>query len=425
MQTFKDRLRVSTDMLRSLGGPSDALEKRIAGVVDRATSEMMINPDWGVNMELVDIINTDPNTGCYDRVFKALRRRLWKPNPKIQLLTLTLLETCVKNTGTEFQTALSASDFWEDVIRLADPKRKADLQVQDKVLVLVEDCAHALTPQKFKDAYDTMKRTGVRFPTRQAEEIGAGFNLPPSKRDVSAIVATEVSEADQRAIQEALKDLSVQPSVTPPSDPVPYRPRNIAKNGSEKLRSELKFVTNSVDLLKDALGSIPLNEPELVNQDYITDLVQQCKETLPKLKRLVEQATNELILAEALSLNDALGDVLLRYETMSKKARDAKKPLESEEPSLLDLEDAFPAWDPNQGSSSKFGQQPTDNFEDLVPTPVRFTPPPPSDPFDALAAQTSLVAQPQSSAFVPSPTSPQQNATPKQSKDPFEDLISF
>ena len=432
MQSLKDRLKENVERLRGLGAPPDAAERHVVEVVERATSEMMINPDWGINMEAVDIINTNSTPACYERVFKALRRRLMKSNPKIQVLTLTLLETCVKNTGSEFQTALAASDFWEEVLRLADPKKRADLQVQDKVLILVEDCAHALPTSRFRDSYNALQMSGVRFPTRQPEEIGAGFSLPPSTRDATAMA--DVSAEDQRAIQEALQDLSREPAPPPVQQRVPFRPQmEEPGRNPEQLHSDLRFVANSVELLKDALGSIPLNEPEMVHQDYIKDLCEQCTETLPKLKKLIEGATNENVLAEALALNDELGAVLLRYEEMVKKAANAKKPVEEvEETSLMafdgDVTAAAPGEATGGGASTSSlpprPPPPVDDFATLA-TESATTQTKETDPFDMLAAQTSQPVHSSSTPQVqpPPPPPPQPNA--KKSDDPFDDLITL
>lgn len=65
--------------------------------------------------------------------YRCIKRRLSCRNAKVQFLTLTLLEMLVKNCGATFQSALSRSDLWTEVASIADPRRKGDLQVVDKV----------------------------------------------------------------------------------------------------------------------------------------------------------------------------------------------------------------------------------------------------------------------------------------------------
>lgn len=68
-RTLADRFRETTDRLKNLS-VSDPLEKKFSDMVQKATSEMWINPDWSLNMELVDAVNAQSGPQTNERVFR-------------------------------------------------------------------------------------------------------------------------------------------------------------------------------------------------------------------------------------------------------------------------------------------------------------------------------------------------------------------
>ncbi|KAI4311562.1 hypothetical protein MLD38_036447 [Melastoma candidum] len=65
--------------------------------VEKATSDLHINPDWALNMDICDYANFYP--GQARDILQAVKKRLQHKNPKVQFLAVTLLETMVKNCG--------------------------------------------------------------------------------------------------------------------------------------------------------------------------------------------------------------------------------------------------------------------------------------------------------------------------------------
>eukprot|EP00882_Tetradesmus_deserticola_P010750 GHRQ01011352.1.p3 GENE.GHRQ01011352.1~~GHRQ01011352.1.p3 ORF type:complete len:166 (+),score=61.64 GHRQ01011352.1:270-767(+) len=111
-----------TEAFKEFQEPADPYEKRLSDHVERATSELLTGPDWGLNFELVDSINSDPQGSC-DKVYRAMRRALLKPNIHTQLLTLSLLEACVKNCVPFFYQQLLYSELWGEMLKAGEPFR--------------------------------------------------------------------------------------------------------------------------------------------------------------------------------------------------------------------------------------------------------------------------------------------------------------
>lgn len=72
--------------------------------------------DWAAMLEVADRINRDVDSG--KNTLKAIKKRLGNSHDKTVSLTLTLLETCVKNTNKRFHLRVSDPAFLDVVVGL-------------------------------------------------------------------------------------------------------------------------------------------------------------------------------------------------------------------------------------------------------------------------------------------------------------------
>ncbi|PNX96901.1 TOM1-like protein 1-like [Trifolium pratense] len=103
-------------------------------LVERATSDLLIGPDWALNIEICDVVNRDP--GESKAVVKGLKKRIGHRNSKIQLLALTLLETIVKNCGDIVHMHVAERDILHEMVKIV--KKKPDSHVKEKILILID-----------------------------------------------------------------------------------------------------------------------------------------------------------------------------------------------------------------------------------------------------------------------------------------------
>jgi predicted transcriptional regulator with HTH domain len=89
-------------------------------MVERATSEMLIGPDWAMNLEICDMLNSDPAQA--KDVVKGIKKRIGSRNPKAQLLALTLLETIVKNCGDMVHMHVAEKGVIHEMVRIVKKK---------------------------------------------------------------------------------------------------------------------------------------------------------------------------------------------------------------------------------------------------------------------------------------------------------------
>jgi len=145
-------------------------------LVDRATNQLLIGPDWAANMEVSDM-GLRPD--CCEEVVRAIRRRMLYRNPKVAVLALTVLETCMKNCDTDFHDRVATKEFQADMVRLA----KGTGEVAEKALMLIESWADAFQvdghPQ-FRETYNSLRGQGITFP-RQELGTAAPIATPPPK----------------------------------------------------------------------------------------------------------------------------------------------------------------------------------------------------------------------------------------------------
>uniref|UniRef100_A0A6N2KLY0 VHS domain-containing protein n=1 Tax=Salix viminalis TaxID=40686 RepID=A0A6N2KLY0_SALVM len=107
--------------------------------VDKATSDLLIGPDWTMNIDICDSVNS--NYWQAKDVVKALKRRLQHKSPRVQLLSLTLLETMVKNCGDYVHFQIAERNILGEMVKIV--KKKTDMHVRDKILALIDSWQEA------------------------------------------------------------------------------------------------------------------------------------------------------------------------------------------------------------------------------------------------------------------------------------------
>uniref|UniRef100_A0A453FUA2 TOM1-like protein 2 n=1 Tax=Aegilops tauschii subsp. strangulata TaxID=200361 RepID=A0A453FUA2_AEGTS len=264
--------------------------RQAASRVDKATSHLLMGPDWAVNLEICDIINAD--VWQTKDVVKAVKKRLQHKDPKVQYYALTLLETMMKNCGEYVQFEVAEQHVLQEMVKII--QKKNDMQVRDKILLLLDSWQEAFGGpggkyRQYHWAYLEVKRTGVVFPRRP---------------------------------------IDAPPILTPPAI---HNSQNYGSPGyaagslNERMSSDvdtlslgdLNNIRNVTELLNDMVYALNPSDPEAVKDEIITDLVSQCRSNQQKLMQFVSSTGNEQLLKQGLEINDRLQNVLTKYDAIA------------------------------------------------------------------------------------------------------------
>ncbi|KAF5471463.1 hypothetical protein F2P56_008251 [Juglans regia] len=264
--------------------------------VDKATSDLLIGPDWTMNIDICDSVNSH-HWQAKD-VVKAVKKRLQHKNPKVQLLSLTLLETMVKNCGDYVHFQVAEKKILEEMIKIV--KKKADMQVREKILVLIDSWQEAFGgsggkhPQYYM-AYEELRHSGVEFPKRSL--------------DAAPIFTPPVSHPTLRLSQARYGRM--------PSNSSRRLDETMATEIESLSLSDMDSMRNVMELLSDMLQAVNPNDRAALRDEVIVDLVNRCRSNQKKLMQMLTTTGDEELLGQGLELNDSLQSSLAKHDAIA------------------------------------------------------------------------------------------------------------
>ncbi|XP_042517381.1 TOM1-like protein 2 [Macadamia integrifolia] len=269
-------------------------------MVDEATSESLECPQWGLNLRICALLNSEEFSG--QEVVRTIKSKIASKNMVSQRLSLDLLEACAMNCEKVFSEVASEKVLDEMVRMIDDPQTH---------------------PSDRQRALDLIQAWG------ESEDLAylpvfrqAHMNL--KNRD---ILGSMQDEENSMPIYDSLSpDVHEQPLSPPERYPIPdLEPRNIdhtdiayhvGRFSAEEKKEFILITRNSIDILSSILNS--QEDQKSLEDDLTVSMVEKCEESRPILQRIIESTRDDDgMLFESLNLHDELQQVISKYKEMT------------------------------------------------------------------------------------------------------------
>ncbi|XP_071360510.1 target of Myb1 membrane trafficking protein-like isoform X2 [Trachinotus anak] len=310
--------------------------------IEQATSGSLQSEDWGLNIEICDIVN-ETDEGPRDAV-KAIKKRIvGNRNVREIMLALTVLEACVKNCGHRFHVLVASQEFVEGVlVRSILPKYNPPTVLHDRVLSLIQAWADAFRSSPslagVVHVYDDLRRRGLEFPMTDLDALSPihtpNRSIPENGTPETTTVAPPTHQPQPQA-PSAASTQSTPPPVQPSEGPV-----SLSAEQEQKLRSELALVKGNLRVMSEMLNEVVPGQSTPDDTELLQQLYSVCKNMQTRVVELIPQLLDEGFVEELLVVNDDLNNAFIRYERfdrLSKSQITNTQQSSANSPSLIDL----------------------------------------------------------------------------------------
>ncbi|KAK8694012.1 hypothetical protein V6N13_071576 [Hibiscus sabdariffa] len=287
---------LSGKMKEILQGPTP--ESRI---VDEATLETLEEPNWGLNMKICAMTNSQEFSAA--EIVRAIKKKISGKNAVTQSLSLDLLEACTTNCPNVASEVASAKVLEEMLKMIENPY--TDPGNRGRALQLIRAWGQsqdlACLPV-FHQTYMSLKERSTQAPVANGKCSPLHFTLESCMR-------------------------------LPPPDNYPVN--NTGPDGgdftysygslsAEQKKKVFQVTRNSIEVLSSMLSKE--TEPMPTLDELTESMLEKCKQSQPVIQMIIESTTDDDgVLFEALNLNDELQQVISKFKELEADSKSGRQ----------------------------------------------------------------------------------------------------
>ncbi|KAI3506866.1 hypothetical protein L1887_21458 [Cichorium endivia] len=273
-------------------------------IVDEATLETLEEPNWGLNLRICAMINSEEFNGT--EIVKAIKKKFVSGKSAVsQRLSLDLLETCTSNCDKVF-SEVASEKVLDDMVAMIQDVR-TDERNRTKAVQLIRawgESEELMYLPVFRQTHLSLKANGIPV-ARQ------GGNSSPMYQTVESLVHQQPIPPPDRF---SLPDIALM-GIEDDTLPYTYTDQSV-----DQKKESLLVARNSLDLLSSILNSGI--DPIPINDELTVSMLEKCKESLPVVQRVAEITTDDdILLFEALNLHDEIEQIISRCAEIKETVR--------------------------------------------------------------------------------------------------------
>jgi len=319
----------------ALGLTEDPFHTAIGEKLLEATDDNLVSENWDAAIAICDIINN--STHGPEQAVRAIKKRLEQCAGKFHkstLLTLIVLESCVKNCRREFLELVCSHEFAEFLIsRVISPNIDPGPEVQTKVLSLLQSWAHAFSHdpklQGAAEIYMDLKKKGIQFPIPSDEDLLLVQSMQQKPVTPKKSPSSSTSGQDTKLSPTQKSNSTVHQDINqrkPVREKRTAGKRKLSSGQLNKLNRDIQITQRHLEVFSELLSEMIPGQEHPEDVEMLSQVATNSQEMQVRVMELVSQVVDQPDLTMVLlEINDRMNSEMARHQRYLAKCANVTK----------------------------------------------------------------------------------------------------